>query len=357
MLDQPTHKPLGAFECTYGPKNARIAFVGEAFGEEEAKIGRPFVGYSGSELTRMLTEAGIKRSECLLTNVLALRPPNNNLDYLCAKRAEVGSNYTRPPLKTGHYLRWEFLPEIDRLKAELEFCKPNLVVALGNVACWALLNTTGISAIRGTTNDSTLIPGLKVLPTYHPAAILRQWSWRVIAVADLMKAKREMEFPEIRRPMRWAVTNPTFEEMESWYETHAIHADSIAVDSETFRRQIRTVGFAANPRYGICVPFIDFNRPGRHYWPTPADEITARKWCERILTLPCPKIMQNGMYDLQYLLIEGFKVTNVGHDTMLLHHALYPELPKSLGFLGSIYSNEQSWKLMRLEKDSQKRDE
>ena len=72
-----------------------------------------------------------------------------------------------------------------------------------------------------------------------------------------------------------------------------------------------------------------------------------------------PKVFQNGLFDMQYLARMGLQVRNALHDTMLLHHVLYPELQKGLGFLGSIYSNEPAWKLMRTHKGEEelKRDE
>ena len=59
------------------------------------------------------------------------------------------------------------------------------------------------------------------------------------------------------------------------------------------------------------------------------------------------KIFQNGLFDLQYLAKYKLRIVNISDDTMLLHHALYPELPKGLGFLGAAYTNEAPWKLMR----------
>ena len=70
-----------------------------------------------------------------------------------------------------------------------------------------------------------------------------------------------------------------------------------------------------------------------------------------------PKLWQNEAYDLQYLARMGFIVRNSQHDTMLLHHAHYPEMPKSLGFLGSIYCNETAWKELRTAKEQEKADE
>jgi hypothetical protein len=67
-----------------------------------------------------------------------------------------------------------------------------------------------------------------------------------------------------------------------------------------------------------------------------------------ILRSPAPKVFQNGLYDLHYIW-RTWRIAprNCLHDTMLRHHAEYPELPKSLGFMGSVYTDELSWKLMR----------
>ncbi len=75
-----------------------------------------------------------------------------------------------------------------------------------------------------------------------------------------------------------------------------------------------------------------------------------------VLEGPWPLLFQNGMYDLQYLYKMGFRPRACLEDTMLLHHSLFPELQKGLGFLGSVYSNEAAWKLMR-KQDSFKKDE
>lgn len=348
-LDQP-------FSSTTGPRNAKIVFVGEAFGEDEDLVKLPFQGKAGQELNRMLSEAGLARRDVLCTNVFNLRPPANNIELFCDKKLEVGGkNYTLPPLSPGKYVRPEYLPQRERLLTELRELKPNLIVALGNTACWAILGQTGIGAIRGAVTES---PFGKVLPTYHPAGVLRNWAWRPIVVADLMKAAREQHFPEIRRPERYVLIDPTLEEIFLWYHTHAEQAKALSVDIETKRGQIEMVGFAANEKHSIVIPFIDPRKEGRNYWPTEAEEVVAWDWVQKYLSLPQPKIFQNGLYDLQYLLRDGFRPRNCTEDTMLLAHSLYPEMPKGLGFLGSIHTNEAAWKLMRGKgHDEFKRDE
>lgn len=340
-----THTAAPAFAYTSGPRNARIALVGEAWGKEEQLVKAPFVGYSGQELTRILKDVGLARSDCFLTNVLAFQPFNNDMDTLCGKKADVGPSYALKPLRPGKYLRPEFLSELSRLKEELESVRPNLIVALGNVACWALLGSAGIGALRGTVAESTLCPGQKVLPTYHPAAVLRNWAWRPIVLADLLKAKRELEFPEIRRPHREVVVNPTLAEIDEWIARYGASAPDLAIDTETTRGQIDMIGFSSGASHSLVIPFFN-NTTFQNFWPDAQAEVEARKRVQYLLGLPSVKIFQNGLYDLQYLLREAYTIRNVAEDTMLLHHALFPELPKGLGFLGSVYCNESSWKLL-----------
>lgn len=339
------HNAAPAFAHTSGPKDAKIAIVGEAWGEQEALIGKPFQGYSGQELTRMLQEAGLSRRECFLTNVLALRPPNNDLQALCVKKAECGEDYPHPHLgKVGQYLAPEYLSELERLRVELEEVRPNLVIALGATACWALLGTNGIGALRGTVATGTLVSS-KVLPTYHPAAVLRNWAWRPIALADLIKAKRESAYAEIKRPQRFILVNPTVAECQEWIARH-VRAEC-ACDIETKYGMIEMVGFSADAEHAMVVPFWDKSKGG-NFWPSVADERSARNVVRSLLENPnIVKIFQNGLYDLQYLMKEGYRPRSCLEDTMLYHHALYPEMQKGLGFLGSIYTSEPAWKTMR----------
>lgn len=414
-----SHSPRPAFACTAGAKAPRLVLLGEAWGEGEEQVHQPFVGESGKELFRMLGEAmpeiepGEHRRVCetfryeyawareregwleaagiAMTNVLALRPLGNKLEALCASKKEVSDAAgSYPPITRGKYLREEYLPELDRLATELAGFRPNLVVALGNTATWALLRATNIGSIRGAVTRgyfTTLLPEprtlggrgaggseepgvlvwdsvekrheVKVLPTYHPAGVLRQWSWRPLVVADLMKAARESAFPEIRRPRRLVLVDPTIEEVERWTaETLASPPRWLAPDVETEARQITCIGFARSAGEALVIPFWDRRQRGRSYWSTQALEERAWACVARLLESPIPKVFQNGLYDLQYISRMAIRPRACVEDTMLLHHALLPEMQKGLGFLGSIYTEEASWKLMRRWKsDSEKRDE
>ena len=336
-----------------GPK---IAIVGEAWGEHEERQRAPFVGPAGYELTKMLGEAGIHRADCFLTNVFNLRPrPTNDIENLCSKERQ--GNF--PPLKAGRYLRAEFNSEVQRLIRELTDLRPNITIALGNTAAWALLGNTGISKIRGTVTDSTAIRGLKVLPTFHPAAILRQWDLRAVTVLDLGKAARESAFPEIRRPERTIYIDPSLSDLEWYYDKFLRNATRIAFDIETAGQQITCIGFSPEPSSAIVIPFVDPRKEGGSYWPNQSDELHAWAYVRKVLDHPAPKVAQNGLYDIHFLWrAYGIVVRNFEDDTMLLHHALQPESEKGLAFLGSVYTNEASWKLMRTRgKTTIKRDE
>lgn len=346
---------------------------------------KPFVGAAGRELFDILGQAfsevepelharvvqdfrygpawiasrqpWLEAAGIAMTNVLALRPPDNKIDHLCGSKLAVGGkSYTLPALAQGKYLRPEFLPEIDRLVTEIETLRPNLIVAMGNTALWALTGARNIAKTRGAIQSCRWG---KLLPTYHPAAVLYQWAWRPILVVDLLKAARECQFPEVVRPSRQIQINPTPMQMVEWRD-RLLHDRPavISCDIETMGGQIKCVGVARSPSDAMVVPFIDLDRPDGSYWPTIEAELFAWEIIDSILGSGIPIVGQNFLYDLQYLMPAVVPVRNVLHDTMLRHHSMFPELPKGLDFLGSVYTNEVSWKLMRLNKaDTVKRDE
>jgi DNA polymerase I-like protein with 3'-5' exonuclease and polymerase domains len=108
----------------------------------------------------------------------------------------------------------------------------------------------------------------------------------------------------------------------------------------------------------LVIPFWDKTKPRWSYW-TEDEERLVWEAIQAFMESPRVELLwQNGMYDYQYVTPMKIKVHRSTEDTMLLHHSLFPELQKSLGFMGSLYTNEASWKLMRRWKpDSEKKDE
>jgi uracil-DNA glycosylase len=324
-----------------------IVIIGEAYGETEERERAPFVGASGYHLTRMLREAGLERASCFLTNVFNLRPPGNKIEALCGPRSEGIKGF---PALTKGYVRAEYLPELERLQNEIVECNPNLIIALGNTPSWALLGRTKITQFRGTTAISThTVQGYKVLPTYHPAAVMRQWNLRPTVIMDFYKAKRESAFPEVRRLERTIWIAPTLEDLYEFRKTYIDPTGSCTVDIETAGNQITCIGFAPTPRIALVVPFVDGRRLGKNFWGNVESERRAWAFVTDVLnSRSIRKTFQNGLYDIAFIWrATGLKTYGAEHDTMLLHHALQPESLKGLGFLGSIYTDEGNWKQMR----------
>jgi len=354
-----------------------ILLVGEAWGENEERVHVPFVGAAGVELLKMLVEADIiewtngdadllhryyrtgqpqhlgqiwlnHTDAVRTTNVFNIRPRYNKIENFCGTKAEGIVGY--PSLFKSKYVRAEFIPELERLGDEIVDLEPELTICLGNSALWALAGSTGISKLRGTTRYSThTATGYKLLPTYHPAAVLRQWELRPTAVADLIKAKRESAYPEIRRPHREIWIEPNVEDIRTFINTHVRNCRVLSVDIETSGEDVTCIGLSPRPDLALVVPFFDRRKKNRCYFPDLKTEILAWDHIKRVLEdRTIQKVFQNGMYDIAFLYRSvGVRVRGAEHDTMLLHHALQPESLKALGYLGSIYTDEGAWKTER----------
>ena len=313
-----------------GPKNAQIMLVGEAPGIEEQRTRVPFVGGSGRILNYMLSDAGIDRAECRIDNVVNIRPPGNNFGVFYADKAR------KHPLPI-------LLEHRERLYKEIASVKPNVIVALGAEALKALTDRNYIGKWRGSILST---PHGKVVPTLHPANIMRQWSARPIAVFDLERAKKESISPKVLFEVRYFITSPTEGEVEK--ELLELGSSPyISFDIETTRgwpKHITCIGFADSKEHAICIPFVDKN--GSHYWKDALTEARIWKMIGKLLGNDSKKIAQNAQFDISLLSYQGLYVNNFWFDTMIGQHVVYPELPKGLAFLCSIYTKQPFYKDM-----------
>lgn len=333
--------------------NSPIMLIGEAPGKSEEMKGVPFVGTSGQELDQMLEAADISRAACSISNVFLARPPSNDLTAWMVSKKEGGVGTA---IAKGKFFTPEHYAQRQRLYAEIALANPNIIIALGNTAAWALLDKTGIMAMRGSVAWSPATER-KVLPTYHPAAVMREYAFRATTIMDLIKAKRESGSAALSIPKWRIIIEPTLTEIYNSVSWFSSPDELVAYDIETAHGQITCMGFATG-RVSLTVPFVSSTEANKSYWPTAAHEAEAWKLCKIILESLSPKVTQNGMYDLQYLHKYNIRPRNSFHDTMLLHHSMMPEMPKSLGFLGSVYTNFPSWKDMRPRgNDTLKKDE
>jgi len=328
-----------------GPTAAKILIVGEAPGEEEVRQGLPFVGSSGQELTRILLEAGISREACRITNVCAFRPPANKIEsWIETTKRPSNPSYK---LHKGRWVHPHILEGCAQLEAEVTSCNPNVVVALGNTALWALTGKEGITKWRGSFLSCRLgTLEYKVIPTFHPASILRQWSQRWLAVHDLRKVPENAEYPQLPKTAESFIIRPNFAQAKFYLEMvlkEAKQGTWISADVETWDKQITCIALAWNDWMAICIPFYCLERL-EGYW-TQEEELEIIKLLVQILSL-AKVVGQNFNYDARFIAKYWGVLPRVVMDTMLQHHVHFPGLQKDLGFLSSLYLPEDHvyWK-------------
>lgn len=161
-----------------GNPSAELVFVGEAPGANEDLQGEPFVGDAGQLLTKMIQAMGFAREHVYIANILKCRPPGNRN------------------------------PEPDEINAcepflvrQLALIKPRVIVALGKFAAQFLVRKpeTPISALRGRFHQ---YHGIQVMPTYHPAYLLRSPAQKRVVWDDLQLVMHELDRLGVVRPLR-----------------------------------------------------------------------------------------------------------------------------------------------------------
>lgn len=338
-----------------------IAFVGEAPSHEEEEKGIPLVGPSGRIFNAMMRTAGLDREDYLVTNVFDEKLPDNEVANYCVplKVAREHKLTDLPPIGAKGFLNPEHRWHLDRLRDELLNTRPNVIVPLGATALWAFTGKTEIGSFRGSLVEAThIVPGAKLLPTFHPQFVMQQWKFFPIVTEDFRKALYEgLKGPKITLPDRQLLVDPTLEEIRAYVPT-LLASDLLSVDIETGWGQITCIGFAPSAKRAIVIPFVDLRKPNRSYWQTPAEELEVWGIVKQIMESPVPKLGQNfGGYDAFWFIDKaGIEPRNFLHDTRLMHHALYPELPKDLEFMGSNYTTQGAWKYWARKKGDKRDD-
>lgn len=325
-----------------------ILILGEFMTHKDYEEGYIFAGGSGWMLKTLMNYVGLSFNECHKTYVFLQMPQKGELAGFCGKKDEGVKGL--PALSRAGYMLPKYQHELDRLYAEINRMDPNVILALGPAASWALLGTTGLKAIRGAPAASTapqLKRPYKVIPTYSPNAVNRDYSLRPIVLSDLDKLRRESGYPEVVRPSRKIWLEPTLGDLYEYEREFIHHSNQLSIDIETKGRIITCIGFAPDKHSAIVVPFFSERRKDNNYWSTLHEEVEAWNWVRRMCALK-KAVGQNFIYDMNFLWTEyGITVPKASDDTMLLHHALQLEMPKALGFLATLYTDEASWKFMR----------
>lgn len=307
--------------------------LGEAPGYEEIKARKPFVGASGRELDRLLQDSGINRGDCWVSNVSKyLVPFNERGDKIpfTVRAKNVGIDLNK---------------ELEDLQNEINQIRPNIILALGNTALWALSGKTKISQFRGSILHGM---GRKFVSTYHPAELLHNskvggvkgyWN-RQIMILDMKRVKLQSEFPELRLPVRNLEICRSSIQLEEFLKQYEGKIPAVDIEAGGHCLPV-CIGLAFNKSHGMTVPL--WNRDGIS---TLHDNELARIWglLSDILWRVNGVIGQNFNYDRDKILRLGFQVKRVKEDTMFKAFAINPELPKGLAFNTSIYTEEPYYK-------------
>jgi uracil-DNA glycosylase family 4 len=307
-----------------GPKQCILAIVGQAPGEVEVMKREPFVGPSGHVLDAKLSIAGIPRNQCYLTNLVKTKPPNNDF-----------SIYWKGIKPTEALLRWRA-----ELLKELEEIETNVILALGGDALWALTGQRQIGKWRGSILTCNLNGReVKVIGTYHPAIVIRQWELGAIIQFDIQKALEESKFPYIVQKDRKLHIAPTFNDVLALSESTSIQQE-FSFDIETSFYEITCVGIGTSPTYAMSIPTT------KKYWGSFQVLRKVLECLENILSFSHGlKIAQQILFDAQYLIrLFGILPSPPLFDTMVAAHACYLELPKGLDFLTSIFTDVNYYK-------------
>jgi uracil-DNA glycosylase len=155
-----------------GDANARIFFIGEGPGENEDLQGRPFVGRAGELLNKWIAAMGLQREQVYIANIVKCRPPSN-----------------REPAPD------EVATCTPYLQRQLEIVRPDVIITLGKPSAQYMLQSKlAMGRLRGQWHEWR---GIKLMPTYHPAYVLRQYTYetRSAVWSDLQKVMAELNLP------------------------------------------------------------------------------------------------------------------------------------------------------------------
>lgn len=298
-----------------------VALIGEALGEEEVKLGRPFVGPAGFRLTRMIDQAGLDRGMFDIYNTAWCRPPFNMLE---------GTEYEGPATAHCRTAHWGSL-----------LSRAQVLVPMGNVPLQALLGRKGILSIRGYVQSRD---GHYILPTVHPSYIQRGNSnYAAAFINDIQKAvtlardglqveaKDYIIDPSPQEAYQWAqaYSHSGYPRLAYDIETPGKGEDEGSLDPEDGGAMIWRIGFSHRHLSAMTIPF----------------EPPYFAAIRTLLESPGEKVVWNAGFDNPRLLSHGFRINGQIHDGMVAWHILHSDLPKGLGFVSTFTCPWQTeWK-------------
>ncbi len=306
-----------------GPEPADAMIIGEAPGEREDDTGKPFVGRSGQLLDQIMQEVGLRRQDVYITNAVSCRPPNSRTPT----KREINA--------CRHWLNYQ-----------LDQVRPKYVMLMGNVPLEAMLGVKGVRKLRGRPIEHE---GRIILPTYHPAYILRgDGRERGVLLEDVRTFKAIIDFggiPEERALNTIIVdTRPKVDAMiDALVGVVSVDIETTGLYPWAPGAQIVTIGFGT--RAG------EFSLPLFHK-DSPWGDKDIEAIIDRIAEAAddCIIVTQNGKFDLLWLKVRYGLTLRNDFDTMLAHHIVDENSPHGLEHLSKTFFGAPSWDIPLTEK-------
>lgn len=343
LLGQRVVPPEGEISPLHLLSGEAVAIVGEAPGEQEERQRRPFVGPSGKELDLSLRMAGIRRRDAHVTNVLLCRPPGNRLRDLLQKINKHNRTHKDDPIASPVAC---CAPRLER-----EVRSIGNIISMGKTATQAITGTSAsIMALRGGLMElegtERTVPR-KVMPTIHPAFVLRRPRWAHVFRNDVFKAGRWF-----RGEAEWVPPKVTYHPSPSFLRSFLadpglLYTFDIETDGiECLDANIRCIAIGNEDEVVVC-GFLG-NDGERRFYPRAEEREVQQVLSDFFEDESKVKVGHNaGYYDKLVLKSRWGVETRPILDTMLLHRSVESELPHGLAYVGSMYTEAPSWKTDR----------
>lgn len=330
-----TQFPASTFVPGEGQIGAPIMVIGDAPGKDEDIQGRPFVGSAGNMLNVFLKRAGIDRAAEVYTTHVIKRMPGLKRD-ITTQEAQI-----------------EISTNTAMLHKEIRAVKPRIIVPMGNAALRALGIKWNIGACRGFIMYSAFG---KIIPSYHPAFVFKQYKEKVTCLKDWQKIGRQRKSSSMPIFSETFETEPTIDDVERFVflaenKIKSGQKVSIALDLETYyydgsplNNPIKLVGLAMNQTHALVIPFIEQDET--LYWKKEDEELRAWLAIGNLLENPQIEIVaHNALFDILVLMNHGFDVKAQIYDTLIAQALVYFPSKHDLGYVASIYTDFPPWKL------------
>lgn len=322
MIAQCEMMGLDAHVLGDGPLDARIAIVGEAPGETEAKQRKPFVGGSGQVLWRALARYGFNRTNVYATNTIKRQTHFGGDEKVSIPKDEYE--------KWQEIIRWE-LSQLDNVR---------VIFLAGGAALEALTGNEGILNWRGSVLKTTLPNGHEghYVCTFNPAYPMRE------PRVEIMFAKDCQNLDLVNRG-KWeeykidTIINPTFKEARAFIRDLKRNKNPVSLDIEHINNETVCYGLSNDPHRAMCINFR--NSVSNRF---SVDEEYALLSDIQDLCDSHKIIAQNAGHEIYFCWLKDTIKIPVWFDTLLAHHTLWPQMPHGLGFLTTWYTTHPYYK-------------